>query len=380
MDEPRVLFVSKPVVPPWHDGSKNLVRDVARCLRVARPTVMTTREPPELGPRVQCAPIYGSAGGFAPGLSANLRVLTRLLTGDPHDVWTFVFAPNPASSNAAKFAIGVRRALGWRGKVVQTVASAPKSFDGVTDLIFGDVVVVLSAWMRERLVANGVAADKIRVIPPCAPPPARPSDEDVRALRQALELRAGPIVVYPGDYEVSTGAETLARASGALARRFPDMTLVFACRPKTPHAKAAEARVDAIAREAAPELAIRHAGELPSLAPLLAAADVVAFPVDELYGKVDIPLVVIEAMAIGKAVVVASGGPLGELGGVKFVPPAEPDALGRMISELLAGEHERSELGEAAMAFYAAHLAPAVVAARYDELYRQLGVETAKNR
>ena len=27
-----VLFVSKPVEPPWNDSSKNLVRDVASCL------------------------------------------------------------------------------------------------------------------------------------------------------------------------------------------------------------------------------------------------------------------------------------------------------------------------------------------------------------
>ncbi|MDH4281277.1 MAG: hypothetical protein OEV36_01370 [Myxococcales bacterium] len=36
----QVLYVSKPVAPPWNDSSKNLVRDVAGHLRRHRPIVM----------------------------------------------------------------------------------------------------------------------------------------------------------------------------------------------------------------------------------------------------------------------------------------------------------------------------------------------------
>ena len=151
MDGPRVLFVSKPIAPPWNDGSKNLVRDVARNLVRARATVLTTADAPSLGARVTMEPIYTAPGRFAPGLAQNARVVRRLLTGDAHDVWHFVFAPNPASSTVARVTSRTRRAIGWKGRVVQTVASAPRSFDGVAQWIFGDVVVVVSEWMRGRL-------------------------------------------------------------------------------------------------------------------------------------------------------------------------------------------------------------------------------------
>src|SRR5215468_4294538 len=94
----RVLFVSKPIAPPWHDGSKNLVRDVAAHLERAEPTVLSTPGAPSVGPRVTMEPIYAESGRFAPALSANARVMRRLLRGDPHDIWHFVFAPNFASS------------------------------------------------------------------------------------------------------------------------------------------------------------------------------------------------------------------------------------------------------------------------------------------
>src|SRR5580698_6324295 len=128
---PRVLFVSKPIAPPWNDGSKNLVRDVARNLTRARATVLTTEGAPSLGDRVAMDAIYTAPGRFAPGLGQNARVVRRLLAGDPHDVWHFVFAPNPASSTVARFASRTRRLMGWKGRVVQTIASAPRSFDGV---------------------------------------------------------------------------------------------------------------------------------------------------------------------------------------------------------------------------------------------------------
>jgi len=68
---PRVLFVSKPIVPPWNDGSKNLVRDVARHLTRASATVLTTEGAPSLGDRVAMEAIYTTPGRFAPGLAQN---------------------------------------------------------------------------------------------------------------------------------------------------------------------------------------------------------------------------------------------------------------------------------------------------------------------
>jgi phosphatidylinositol alpha-1,6-mannosyltransferase len=368
---PRVLFVSKPIAPPWHDGSKNLVRDIAANLVRAEPTVMTTPGAPRVGERVRQEAIYVDPGRFSPALLSNARVLRRLLTGDPHDVWHFVFAPNPASSSAAQIARRVRRTAGWNGPVVQTVASAPRSFDGIARWIFGDVVVVQSEWMRGRLMASGVRPQKMRVIPPCAAAPEPPDEARKDAVRARFDL-SGPLVTYPGDLEVSRGAETVAAAAPRILRAVPEATMVFACRPKTKDAAAAQAEILHEIGRARCLDRVRMVGEIDDMPALLAASTVVAFPVDDLYGKVDVPLVVLEAMALGVPVIGCRGGPLEIVDSGRPVEPGDDDALGAEVLRLVLSPGAARDASERGKALYDRKFRPSVVAAAYDDLYEDV--------
>ncbi len=370
--QPRVLFVSKPIAPPWNDGSKNLVRDVANHLVRAKPTVMTTAGGPPLGPRVAMDEVYTEPGRFAPGLAQNARVVGRLVTDSGHDVWHFVFAPNPASSSVARASIRGRRIFGWKGRVVQTVASAPRNFDGVAGLLFGDAIVCVSEWMRGRLIGSG-ARKPVRVIPPCVDAPRKPVVEAIRATRAALGVpQDAPIVLYPGDYEVSRGAATVAKAVAAIAAAVPAAFVVFACRAKTPRSAEARAAVENDLRAAGLLGKTRHAGDVPDMPALLAASSVVAFPVDDLYGKVDVPLVLLEAMALGVPIVVAAGGPLEALSHARFVEPADHEGLAAACIAYLAKGRASEDAAKAGKALFAARFSPSVAAAAYDDLYAEL--------
>jgi glycosyltransferase involved in cell wall biosynthesis len=375
--EPRVLFVSKPIVAPWNDGSKNLVRDVAASLELARPTVMVSPGAAEVAPRVRLEPVYRDAGRFAPGLVANARVAGRLLAGDPHDVWHFVFAPNPRSSTVARVARAARRAAGWKGAVVQTVASAPRSFDeAVRSGLFGDVVVALSEHTAGRLRDAGADPARLRVIPPCARPLAPRDGAAKAATRARLGFGDGdhPIVLYPGDYEVSRGAATVADAAKDVLAAVPEARLVFACRKKTPRADAAQREIEARIARAGKDVAARtlHLGEVADMGELLAVASLVVFPVDDLYGKVDLPLVLLEAMAMGVPLVVASGGPLDALDFAPRVTPGDGRGLAEAALPLLFDPRAREALGRAGRAAYEASYTPEAVARAYDALYAEL--------
>ena len=102
---------------------------------------------------------------------------------------------------------------------------------------------------------------------------------------------------------------------------------------------------------------------------LLAVASVVAFPVDDLYGKVDLPLVLLEAMALGIPLIVARGGPLEALDFARFVEPGDGRALATHVVELLRDVESARRLGAEAKRMYDARYTPAAVAAAYDELY-----------
>lgn len=365
----RVLFVSKPVVPPWNDGSKNLVRDIARNLVHARPTVMVSPGAPPLGGSVIEETVYGETGSFAPSLTANSRVLARLLLGDPHDVWHFVFAPNPASSSAAWLAKSTRRRGGWKGMVVQTIASAPKSFRGSRRLLFGDVVVAQSEHTRARLLASGVSAHALRVIPPCAEAPRSRTPDEMERAREAVGVPArAPLVLYPGDLEVSTGAATVAGAVREIVNEHPEAYVVFACRRKTSRAEAAENELRNELRDLGART--RFAGDVPDMHALLHAAHVVAMPVDDLYGKVDVPLVVLEALSLGKPLVLARGGPLEGVVTARFVEPGDSSALAKEVSLVLSGDAAALSDARDGVRIYRERFSPSVVAAAYEDLYR----------
>ena len=361
----RVLFVSKPVVPPFDDGSKCLVRDVASALRVAEPTVMVSPGAPGLGARVRRENVYGPAGRFAP--SPATLAFNRLLFGDPLDLWHFVFAPNAASSSAARFAIRARRSRGWPGKVVQTVASRPKSFDAARTLCFGDRIVALSEWTRGRLLRAGISDAIVRVIPPCVREPlARTPPEEIRA---RLEVGDGPLVVYPGDLHVSSGAATVAMAASEVLRAVPGVRFVFACRDKGQDIASYEAGLREALRGLEPY--VRIVGRVDDMHGLLAAADAVAFPVDDLYGKVDLPIVLLEAMALGTPLVLAEGGPLDELPGSKVAPRDAP-ALADALVRLLGDRAERAHLAELGRHAWRQRHTPEIVGAQHDALYVEL--------
>jgi len=366
----RILMVSKPIAPPWNDSSKNLVRDIASYTLRHHATVMTQRgdEPPLRA--VTCEPVYGRrTSRFAPALRDNAQVLLRLLTGSRHDIWHFFFAPNPRSSAAGRLAARARRV-----RTVQTVCSAPRAGVDLPRLLFADLTVVLSRYTEAIALRAGVPPDTLRCIAPAVAPLEPPAESDLRRLRLQFGLAPeSPLIVYPGDLEVSQAAERMLRAH-VLLQREHGAQLALACRAKTPRAREHEQRLRALAHTLGIESSVRFIGETPQIHGLLAAAEVVALPAEDLYAKMDLPLVLIEAMLLGRAVVVAEGTPAAELcdGDAAVAVPADADAVAHAISGLLRDPQGRAQLGARARAAALARHHPAVVASAYEALYDEL--------
>lgn len=367
--KPRVLFVSKPIVAPFHDGTKCLVRDIASNLTEIEPEVMATAgasapERPGGGPAWEIAPVYTSSGHFTPSLGENLRAALWVAARSRADAWHFVFAPNPKSSAVGRALRALRRV-----PVLQTVASPPRDMSRPQRLLFGDVVVAQSRWTAERLregYGDGSAAPRLEVIPPPVPAIQRRSAEAVAQVRSALRLEPdAPLFVYPGDLEVSSGAEQVARLVAPIVELDPRARVVFAYRQKTP-------RADEIAQSLAARLdptQVRFSKHLGDILALIQGATGVLFPVDDLWGKVDLPIVLLESMALGVPVLALNEGPLRDLQGAELLP-AEDRAWVEAVAALLAGRGE--ELGARGRQAAESHFGAAHVAARYERLYLEL--------
>ncbi|MDH5671669.1 MAG: glycosyltransferase family 4 protein [Myxococcales bacterium] len=365
----RVLMVSKPVSPPWNDSSKNLVRDLASSMTRYRPLVMGAAGQPAAIAGVESEAVYPArSGAFAPALADNARVLKRLLLGRQADLWHFFFAPNPRSSRVCHAAARLRRA-----PTVQTICSAPADTGDLPALLFADRSVVLSQATEARVLEAGLAPERVRRIAPAVAPLEPIAADRLDDTRRQLDLPVGQaLIVYPGDLEFSSGAELSLRSLAALTRS--DVTLVMACRAKTPRAQQAEQGARALARELGIAERVRWLGETRRIHELLGCADIVMLPSETLYAKMDLPLVLIEAMYLERPILVARDTPAEELaeGEAACVVETSVDATGAALQALLDDAESRRQLGARARRAALGRYHPHIMAQRYEQLYDEL--------
>jgi glycosyltransferase involved in cell wall biosynthesis len=364
-----VLLISKPLTPPWHDSSKNLVRDLAAHLQRYTPVVLSRRGADLTLPRARVETIYGSAGGFSPALRDNTRVLARLLLGAKTQLWHFFFAPNPKTSRAAALAARARRQ-----RSIQTVCSAPAEGVKLDQVLFAERVVVLSEHTRARFLAAGVAAERMALIRPSIVPLMPPTAASVPALRSEFGLpNTGPLIVYAGDLEFGRGADLALEAHADLPSTL-GAVLALACRAKTPRARAREQLLRERCRQLGTGASVRFLGEIPRMHALLAAADLVTLPSDTSYAKMDLPLVLIEAMSLERCVLVGEGTPAEELaaGGGAVSVATQREAVSAATRALLEDRSRRDRVGARARQVVLCDYDATRMASDYERIYDQL--------
>jgi len=364
----RVMMVSKPLRPPWSDSSKNLVKDVVTWSERTHYALMGDAAHEPDWPRVRWDRVYRDGGRYAPGLSQNVRAFGHLLRPDAQIcLFHFFFAPNPVTSAALRSIMALRRQ-----PTVHSVCSVPRSFDGVDRMLFADVVIALSDWTAHRLREAGVP--DVRHIPPGIDPGFLRHDPS-SDLPDRLGVRGRPVVLFAGDYEVGGGAELLVESLPHMLAYAPDVMLVLACRMKTAEAKERERSVQESARAAGLADRIIYLNEVDEMGDLLGLATVAALPVTSTYRKMDIPLVLLEAMAFGVPVVVSESEPIRETvqrGGGLTVPPGEAEALGATIGSLLADETRRKRIGSEGISAVERFWHIRRTASSYEDVYDQL--------
>lgn len=167
-------------------------------------------------------------------------------------------------------------------------------------------------------------------------------DAAVAAVRRELG-HDGPLIVHVGNIRPLKGHRTLIAATRRLADMVPDVLVVSIGNEK---AAGDLERVREQATTAGIDASLRFLGLRTDARAFLAAADVVVNPSD----AEGLPLVVLEALALGRPVVATA------VGGVPsvirdretglLVPPANPDALATALAEALAAP-ESSNWGRA---------------------------------
>lgn len=365
---PRVLMAgSLPLAAPWNGADKVLARTIVNADPFHRYIVETGPDdqwPGHVTPVREVAP---------PSLPSRLSELRAGL---------FV-ARNSHGCVLIHLVASLRRSPAGPARLLRAwsrLSSRPivHSLPGISTetvdpgALVGDVTVVFSEHTKELLEAAGVA-NVVRIFPPVDLPrlasPVAPEE-----LRTRWEL--GPrAVLYSAHLDEGNGMEHAIQAFAALPPELDDATLVLAPRWRThqdPEPELARLRGTAATHGVAGR--VRWVTGITDMPALLSACAVTVLVPRSLRGKMDLPMVLLESLALGRPIVVTDRTPIREalLGGGLEVPYADPRQLAAALSALLSDEVRRTELAETGRSNVMALADPARAAATYASIYERV--------
>lgn len=357
---------SLPLAAPWNGADKNLARLLVRV--DPENTFLVQTGPADEWPDHVIA-VRSVETAALPTRGQKARAFAFLLghaaRADVIHVVASLHAPSPWTARLLRLAARVARR-----PLVHTVPSTGDS--NVTRGHFpGDITVVVSAHTRARLEAAGVPR-VVQVAPPLevdALGPATPPSTI------AAELRLGErAVLYPAHYGPDSGLREILAAFAGLPAAYADTVLVLACRAHPwQDADREAAQLQARAAELGIADRVRVLGFVPDMAALMSACALTVLVPRKLAAKMDLPLVILESLALQRPVIVSDAPPISEalLGGAGCaVPFGNVGRLTDALAELLHDAEMRARLGAAGRAAVLARCDPVAVVQQYRSIYR----------
>jgi len=289
----RILFASRAHESAHTEGGYLLLRDLAA--RAAEDpavdaTVFSTSREPGAAGGVNLLPAFGQAGW---GLWAALQ-FARALRGSAADFDIVHTAHVPTSLNA-RVLRRIRRRANPRGtRFVQTVTALPQSGSLREHLFWGDAIVCLNDSTASDArqfhdnvltIAPAVRAERLQ------DRPRMPADVADRFTGQK-------VVCIPVDL-ARVGDFDLQRLCESLLGSRDDLIVVIPCR--FGEEQLAQELVAALSQAQSDRVHVF--ATIDWMLDLLAASDVVAYPITDMHKKFNPPLVLLEAAQLGTRIV-----------------------------------------------------------------------------
>jgi glycosyltransferase involved in cell wall biosynthesis len=372
----KVLLVTRPIVPPWDEASKNFAYFLGRSIADHSLTLLTTSADrlEALPESTKQEPIYTSTI-FNWKAKFDLFRYLRQSRGR-FDVTHYLFTPTKFNTKALTTFAPITK-----GKTIQTVATLRSDLYSEAELkalLFADRITVYTDATKQKLETMGVTNVDC-IYPGIDLEKYQPRPKNQAVLDSYNLTPEDFLVVYPGEYS-RLGAtdylvETLIKYfSNPAAKPF---VFLFACRIKNEadRTKREEVRERFRAAGCLDWIRFDDGNATADMATVYNTADVIAFPVGDLKGKFDVPLVIIEAYACGKPVILSDLEAFREFSNEQIsasIPRLDGTALIDKILYLKQNPDKRTEMGQNARIFTETHFDLRETARRYSELYTSL--------
>jgi glycosyltransferase involved in cell wall biosynthesis len=336
----RILMVSRAIEPPWDEASKNLVRDIISCSGDYEFHILTAGHDYPFGKNVVKEPIYTDK---AMTLVQKIRLFSFLFKhGAVFDIYHFCFTPEFFTSLFLRIIIGRRKSV----QNIPYLTERIKNRD-IRNLVFSDAVVVNSEYTKKMLMRNDI--DNVTLVYPSVDTK-KFCPETSRSFSEVKKILPGGFnVLWPCKF--ASDAEAGALGSIVYETACLDDNVNFAISLRL-DGKVNSERYKVV-KEKIKKMGIEDRvifiENVEDMSLLMSYCDLLIYPFFPGFKKkIDIPYVIIEAMATAKPFLMSDKEPINEvikLGGGMVLASDEPAEFAKTIIALYNDSGLREELG-----------------------------------
>lgn len=364
----KVLLVTRPIAPPWDEASKNFAFTLAKDLSSEEKFelhLMTNGVVSELPKNIVQEKIYThSQNDF--GFFQKIRsLLFQFNTKGKFDIAHYFFTPTKLNSFIIKKLLKNKKT-----KSIQTVATLREdlfSDEEIKNLMFGDLIITYSDYAKNKLEKLGIKNVK-RIYPGIDLEKYKPSENP--------QPNNDFVINFAGEYTRLGAMDDVVDSFIEVFKKIPEAKLSMAVRVKNEKDAAKKKEVIEKLKEnnVLEKVDFYDDGKF-NMEDIYNLADISIFPVQNMHGKFDVPLVVVEAMACSKPVIVSDIPILEEFcdkeNSVK-IHAGNVEQLVQAILDLYADKEKRTHLGTYARTYVEKNFNIKNVSQQYVEVYEKI--------
>lgn len=372
----KILFVSRPIAPPWDEASKNfahnLSKEVAQSKKDLEIHIMTKGVLEDLPKNVICHNTYTSSERDFSAYQKLRSLVFQLMQKNKFDIVQYFFTPTKSSSML------IGKFLKGNSKTIQTIATLREdlfSDEDIKELIFGDIVTTYSSYAKEKLEGLGFHNVE-KIYPGIDLSDYSPREKDEKLLSEFGFSKNDFIINFTGEYVRLGAMDNVIESFIRVSKKIPNAKLSLAVRIKNEKdAQKKERVVKELEKEGLLGKVSFHDTWHRKMSELYNMCDISIFPVQNMYGKFDVPLAVIETMACKKAMIISDIPILQEFSNENnsvSVSRDDHNELANAIIDLFENKEKREEIAKNGMNFVRENFDIKKSAQKYAGLYKKL--------
>jgi len=365
----KILLLTRPICPPWDEGSKNFAYTLAKHASDFEIHLLTCGKVNGLPQNVIQHPIYSSPNL---NLKQKFRLFRFLKNFKDYDILHSLFTPTKLNSTFLRFS------LKNNVKVIQTVATLREDLYNAKDfrkILFGDQIITYSDYAKEKLEKMGFSNVR-RIYPGIDLEKYSPAPKNAELMKKYKTSDDDFVINYTGEYVRLGDMDDIVDSFIDLAESHKNFKLHLAVRVKNQRDAAKKKEVEKKLEKAGclDRVAFMH-DQSYEMQDVYNLADISIFPARTMAGKFDIPLAVVEAMACGKPVIAS------DLARLKYflnnessilIPAGNREALKENILYLYNNPEARDDLARRGIEFVRKNFDIMKVMKEYEKAYAEL--------